>query len=53
MQGITTFSSVEEALRAGFHVYDRIEEGFLVRKKTGGGWALAIVDLGLVSATSR
>jgi hypothetical protein len=39
------FQSVEEAIRAGFEVYDRTSEGYLVRTKTARGWALAIVRI--------
>jgi hypothetical protein len=45
MAGILVFSSVNEALRAGFHVYDRTDYGYLVRSRTARGWALAIVDV--------
>ena len=38
-----TFRSVAEALRAGFQVYDRIPEGYLVRTRTPAGWAFALV----------
>jgi anti-anti-sigma regulatory factor len=34
MQGITTFSSIQRALRAGFPVYDRMEHGHLVPIRT-------------------
>ncbi len=53
MQGVTTFSSINQALRAGFHVYDRMEHGYLLRMKTGAGWALAIVDLSLAAGGSQ
>jgi hypothetical protein len=43
MQGILTFTSLDEALRAGFQVYDRTSDGYLVRMRTAGGWALARV----------
>jgi hypothetical protein len=43
MAGILVFSSVNEALRAGFEVYDRTENGYLVRSRTVRGWALAVV----------
>jgi hypothetical protein len=43
MGGILVFKSVSEALRAGFQVYDRTSDGYLVRSKTTGGWAFAIV----------
>lgn len=44
-QGIMTFSSLQRALKAGFQVYDRTENGYLVRAKTAAGWVLAVVDL--------
>jgi hypothetical protein len=43
MAGITIFSSVSEALRAGFQIYDRTDSGYLVRTRTARGWAFAIV----------
>jgi len=42
-QGLLVFASVADALRAGYMVYDKIEDGYLVRTMTAGGWALAIV----------
>jgi hypothetical protein len=45
MNGSLTFSSVTDALRAGFAIYDRTERGYRVRAKTSAGWVLAIVDL--------
>jgi hypothetical protein len=48
MAGITVFHSVNEALRAGFAVYDRTSTGYLVRTRTARGWALAVVHLGNV-----
>ena len=47
MAGITVFRSIAEALRAGFEVYDRTSEGYLVRTRTARGWALAIVRSGV------
>ena len=44
MQGLTTFESLTDALRAGFQVYDRTSHGYLVRTRTSAGWALAIVE---------
>jgi hypothetical protein len=41
MQGLLVFASLGEALRAGFHVYDRTFDGYLVRTRTSTGWALA------------
>jgi hypothetical protein len=43
MHGIMTFSSLGEAVRAGFQVYERTSDGYLVRTRTTAGWALAIV----------
>lgn len=43
--GIRVFKSLEEALAAGFVVFDRIPDGYLVRKSTGTQFALAIVKL--------
>jgi hypothetical protein len=45
MAGIVTFKSLMEAIRAGFQVYDRTSEGYLVRTRTQAGWALAVVVL--------
>lgn len=44
MPGIIVFLSLNEALRAGYSVYDRRPNGYLVRTRTTSGWALAIVD---------
>ena len=43
MAGILTFPTLKEALNAGFHVYDRTEDGYLVRTRTAGGFAMALV----------
>jgi hypothetical protein len=43
MAGLTVFKSLAEALRAGFEIYDRTAEGYLVRTRTDAGWALALV----------
>lgn len=45
MAGIVVFKSVKEALNAGYHIYDRIEGGYLVRIRTSAGWAMAHVIL--------
>ncbi len=42
-QGILTFPSVAAALRDGYVLYDRSSDGILVRTKTAGGWAMALV----------
>jgi hypothetical protein len=45
MAGLTIFTSLAEAIRAGFQVYDRTPEGYLVRTKTDSGWAMALVTV--------
>lgn len=45
MAGIVRFTSVADAVRAGFQVYDRTSDGYLVRTRTSAGWALAVVVL--------
>ena len=47
MKGMLVFRTLAEALRAGFEVYDRNANGFLMRTRTDRGYALAIVDLKL------
>jgi len=42
MNGIVVFQSLPEALRAGYQVFDRLEEGYLMRTRTPAGWAMAI-----------
>lgn len=39
------FTSLSEALRAGFQIYDRNSEGFIVRTMTANGWAQALVKI--------
>jgi hypothetical protein len=41
-----TFSSLEQALHAGFQVRDRTERGYLVRMRTAAGWLRATVNVG-------
>lgn len=43
MQGIRYFTTLEEAVRAGFSFYDRTPSGYLVRARTPAGFALAVV----------
>ncbi|MBV9647894.1 MAG: hypothetical protein JO043_10560 [Candidatus Eremiobacteraeota bacterium] len=43
MAGLMVFKSLADALRAGFQVYDRTPDGYLVRTKTQTGWAMALV----------
>ena len=44
MAGIVVFNSLADAVRAGFELYDRTATGYVVRMRTGAGWALALVD---------
>ena len=44
MAGVMVFKTLADALRAGYHVYDRTEHGYLVRTRTTAGWAMAIVS---------
>ena len=43
MAGLMVFKSLADALRAGFQVYDRTSDGYLVRTRTTNGWAMALV----------
>jgi hypothetical protein len=43
MQGVMTFSSLVKALECGFQIYERTEEGYLMRKQTPQGWGMALV----------
>lgn len=45
MNGVLTFSSLVEALRAGFEPFDRNGDGYLVRTQTARGWAIALVPV--------
>jgi hypothetical protein len=45
MPGLMVFHSLAAAIRAGFSVYDRTENGFIVRRKTLVGYAMALVDV--------
>jgi hypothetical protein len=44
MAGIVVFNSLIDALRAGYTVYDRTADGYLVRIRTARGWATALVN---------
>jgi hypothetical protein len=44
MAGVLVFKTLADALRAGYHVYDRTEQGYLVRTRTAAGWAMALVS---------
>lgn len=44
MKGLTTFPTLDAAINAGYHVYDRTQRGYVVRTRTLAGWALALVE---------
>jgi hypothetical protein len=46
MAGLMVFKSVADAIKAGFEVYDRTADGYLVRIRTSRGWAMALVNSG-------
>lgn len=46
-QGLKVFNSLHEAKVEGFELYDRSLTVFLVRKKIGDTWQLAIVKMTL------
>lgn len=43
MSGIVVFDSLDDAQRAGFELFDRSSDGYLVRIRTMFGYALALV----------
>jgi hypothetical protein len=47
MFGVRVFNTLQEALREGYHVYDRTQDGYVVRIRVQdkGEWALAFVRL--------
>ena len=44
MQGVLTFSSLAQALHAGFQVYYLTDHGYVVRSQTSAGWTVAVVN---------
>ena len=44
MAGLTVFKSLTDALRAGYMVYGKTTDGYLVRTRTSAGWAIALVQ---------
>lgn len=42
---MTVFPTLAEAIRAGYEVFERIPNGYLVRRHTQHGYALAVVEL--------
>jgi hypothetical protein len=46
MAGMLVFRSLREALQAGFQVYDKTADGYIVRQRVAGDvWRMAIVAL--------
>jgi len=43
--GVLVFHSLAEALRAGFLICGRYDNGYLVRTRTSKGWVTAIVQV--------
>jgi hypothetical protein len=43
MQGVLVLKTMAEAFAAGFEYFDTTADGYLVRKQTPRGWALALV----------
>jgi hypothetical protein len=47
------FQSMGEAVASGFQFFDRTKEGYLVRKMTPAGWALALARSDEAKRTQR
>ncbi|HLJ84457.1 MAG TPA: hypothetical protein VKT51_09825 [Candidatus Eremiobacteraceae bacterium] len=45
MQGIRIFTSLDEARREGFAIFEKTDEGYLMRRDEGGRFALALVRI--------
>lgn len=45
MPNLPEFPTLIAALRAGYQVYDRTMDGYLVRTRTANGWAIASVKV--------
>jgi hypothetical protein len=43
MANLLVFPTLADALRAGFQVYDRVSDGYLVKAHTRAGLAMAFV----------
>jgi hypothetical protein len=44
MAGLVVFKRLADALNAGYQVYGQTTDGYLVRIRTAGGWAMALVN---------
>ena len=45
MAGLMVFDTLSEAVRAGFKIYDRTRDAYIVRGRTERGWVLALVKI--------
>ena len=45
MSGMVVFSSLAEAIRQGYQLYERTPTGYIVRIRTEWGFALAVVEV--------
>jgi Ca2+-binding EF-hand superfamily protein len=43
-QGMIVFRSVGEALKAGFQIYDRTQNGYIARARIDGYWRMALIE---------
>jgi hypothetical protein len=50
--GLQVFPTLKAALDAGFSVYDKTAEGYIVRTRTNSGYQLAEVRLKDLGATA-
>lgn len=41
--GILAFTNLNQAYRAGYHIYERTEHGYIVRMRVAGRWTFAAV----------
>ena len=44
MPGVVVFKTVNDAIKAGYQIYDKTSKGYLVRIMTPAGWAQALVE---------
>ena len=45
MSGLLVFTSLHEAIQAGYQIYERTPTGYIVRIRTSNGFAFAIVEM--------
>ena len=45
-QGVLIFSSLADAIRLGYQIYDKTKDGYLLRTKNSDGlWAMALCQI--------